>query len=184
MKTSARLIMFLDCPRACRGCANTYPAIRDAMRPITSLDALEPYEEILLTGGEPMFRPATTLNFLARIRRRFPDKRVYLYVSMMNQRAIEAALPHLDGLQFTLHVDAGPDDVEDMHSLQLLIASHGRREASYRLKIAETATVAVSPSADIWTRIDRKPWRTEGDCVVPAHEDLFIWQPTTNGENR
>ena len=175
-KTTARLIMFLDCPRACQGCANTYPAIREAMQPISSLDALEPYEEILLTGGEPMYRPATTLDFLARIRRRFPDKRVYLYVSMIHQRALEAALPHLHGLQFTLHVDAGPKEVEDLYFLQLMLVLHGREGASYRLKIADAATVAVSPAADLWTRIDRKPWRTKGDCVVPAHEDLLIWE--------
>jgi len=173
-KTTVRLIMFLDCPRSCPGCCNEYPSIKAQMRPISSLDDLEPYEEVILTGGEPMARPVRTLAFLLRLRKRFPEKPVFLYTAMLHRKALEAAIPHLAGLQYTLHADSGVTEVEDMHMLELLLTMKGNG-GSYRLKLDSTMAVPVTPDADVWSSIERKPWRTAGDCVVPPHEDLLIW---------
>jgi len=174
MKTTARLILFLDCPRKCRGCCNEYPQHKAAMRPISSLDDLEPYAEIILTGGEPMLKPEMTLGFLAKLRKRFPNKTVYLYTAMYNHRALVAALPHLDGLHYTLHADASAAEVMDLQLLQLVLTMQDYK-GSVRLYVDNAMPLAVEVVPNLWSRVEMKPWLGEGFCPLPDHEDLLIW---------
>ena len=175
-KTTARLILFFDCPRRCIGCCNEHEALRAQMQKVDSLDALESYEEIIVTGGEPMYRAADTVEFIQRLRRRFPDKTVYLYTALFSHRMRELA-ELIDGVHYTIH--DGPNMLDAVNGFSLAQREFELNPAwagkSIRLYIDNRVAVRIAVLPRVWSRVEIKPWLNEGNCPLPAHEDLLVW---------
>jgi hypothetical protein len=136
---------------------------------ISNLYNLRVYDEINLTGGEPMLDIDKTI----RIARYFKEGglTVYCYSAALNWR-INELLPFVDGLHYTIHKEAVPQDAHDLHSLQNILERFPGK--SYRLYIVAGAEPTLTIKLALWSRIELKPWIAEGDC--PLHEDLFIFR--------
>lgn len=101
-----RLLLNPDCDRACAGCCNKTIALNSL--PICT--DFTPYEEIMLTGGEPMLHPIPLMQTIRRIRASGTKARIFLYTARtVPEYALGAVLSHLDGLTITIHE---PHDVE------------------------------------------------------------------------
>ena len=105
-----RLLLFTRCNRRCAKCCNTQwdlsklPACWD----------YSGYDEVLLTGGEPMLNPELVVETVYKIRRVNPRAKVYLYTAKVDN--IEDSLfvsAALDGMTVTLH---RPRDIEPFNS--------------------------------------------------------------------
>jgi pyruvate formate-lyase activating enzyme-like uncharacterized protein len=99
MKKKLRLLLWEACDRSCQGCCNldwdlkTLPVCRD----------FSGYDEILLTGGEPMLAPATVRAVVRNLRGRSPAT-IYVYTAKVDSTFDAlAVLREVDGMCVTLH---------------------------------------------------------------------------------
>lgn len=100
MNKKLRLLLFENCNRSCPGCCNNDWDL--SKLPI--VESFDDYDEILLTGGEPMLMPMTVINTAAKIRRSDVLTDIYMYTAKVNNLIdMIAVLSILDGITVTLH---------------------------------------------------------------------------------
>lgn len=96
-----RLLLTANCNRSCEGCCNKDWDL--AALPVC--ESFAGYDEVLLTGGEPLLQPILTRNVADEVRA--SDKltgartKVLLYTALAAK--VPDVLPWLDGLTLTLH---------------------------------------------------------------------------------
>jgi hypothetical protein len=94
-----RLIITLDCNRGCEGCCNQDWDIKNL--PFES--DFTKYDEILLTGGEPMLRPDLLESIIEQIKQQ-TDVPIYLYTAKIDDAfRVLKILEIIDGITITLH---------------------------------------------------------------------------------
>lgn len=67
MKKTARVIVTLACNRKCPGCCNETIG---KVASIGDISVLSDYEEVVITGGEPMLNPDSLLRFIKALKSR------------------------------------------------------------------------------------------------------------------
>ncbi len=104
--TKLRLMLLEECEKNCEGCCNKNWNIRE-LPVCLSYDG---YEEVLLTGGEPMLEPEFVEEVIAEIRQVNPKAKVYLYTAKVEDiTAAVRLLNKLDGMTVTLHTQGDVD---------------------------------------------------------------------------
>ena len=78
MKKTARVIVTFQCNRRCPGCCNSN---LPEYRKVHTDEELMGYQEIVITGGEPMLIPGKTLEFINRMWDKGYRGKMYLYTS-------------------------------------------------------------------------------------------------------
>ena len=167
----ARVLITLACPRSCPYCCNGYDHIMRQARPITDLADLVDYDQVLLTGGEPMLYPDEIRRIIPILRgQRTKATTIYLYTALYTPE-LPGLLPLLDGAQFTLHLPFSPSDLRDFESFQGDIVLYP--EKSFRLAISPDIETTIPVIPNRWVRVLSKDWRSEERCVLPPGEDFF-----------
>ena len=100
MKT-ARLLITKDCHRDCPYCCNKYERVMEQIQEIDSLDALEGFGAICITGGEPLLDFDRTFRIVMKLQEKTKAK-IYLYTTIY-VKGTTLLLSMLDGINFTLH---------------------------------------------------------------------------------
>ena len=165
----ARLIITLDCNRKCSYCCNT-PKVLDSATRIDSLSALKDYDEICITGGEPLLYPNKVIKISKALKTY--KNRIYLYTAISNdlRRVMDDGC--IDGVHFTLH-ESG--NIIDFYNIQSIAETDDcyHNDISFRafiLKNVPYSTIMISPN--VWARLEIKDWIK--DCLLPKNETLFI----------
>ena len=112
MKKTARVIVTMVCNRNCPGCCNE--AI-SKVASISDISILSDYEEVVITGGEPMINPHTLLRFIKALRKQNKRQKIYLYTACLTMDDHPTILKYLDGITVTVHAEA--TDEEDRKSV-------------------------------------------------------------------
>jgi len=94
-----RLLLFKDCKRNCSGCCN-----KDwDLKSLKKVKSFKGYDEIILTGGEPMLKPAFVIGTALKIRSK-TNAKIYMYTANVDDVVdVLAVLFHIDGVTVTLH---------------------------------------------------------------------------------
>lgn len=96
MKT-LRLILWRDCNRNCPKCPNKN------LPPQPPFDGdFTKYDEIILTGGEPLMRPYDLYRVVDEIRQQ-TDVPVYMYTALAAAYPIGELLKYIQGITFTVY---------------------------------------------------------------------------------
>ena len=174
-KTTARIIVTLQCNRDCDYCVNKQPGILDQAIPLTSIFQLRGYTEICLTGGEPLLLDGAVLeNFINMLYTYYPIQAVYLYTSYApTVGKLSHIIDIISGITFTLHSDIDLLELGNFYRLQADL--YNRPGGSHRLKIHEGITTAISIIPSVWR--DIQLFNPQQVCQVPEHEDLYIMTP-------
>lgn len=96
-----RLLLFEDCLRDCPGCCN-----KDFdLKALPVETKFKQYDEIILTGGEPMLKPEVIRQVVHKIRIQNNTARIYLYTADVRKHVDVISLLHLylSGITVTLH---------------------------------------------------------------------------------
>ena len=102
-----RLLLWEDCGKSCPGCCNKDWNLKEL--PIAT--SLLPYDEIILTGGEPMLYPDLLQRTIGEIQATTNSPKIYLYTAnTKNYDKLINILINIDGITVTLHED---EDVKD-----------------------------------------------------------------------
>jgi len=155
-----RLLLFEECNRSCDGCCNkdwdlkSLPVCKD----------YSPYDEIMLTGGEPMLCPVLLYEVIKEIRKTSKAK-IYIYTAMLNDPAHSLwLLRKIDGLTVTLHSQSDADCFLRFTYHPLYDAS-GK---SLRLNIFKDITLHDKEIPSEW--IVKKDIEWIKDCPLPKDE--------------
>jgi pyruvate-formate lyase-activating enzyme len=170
-KTTARFIITKACQRSCPYCSNNYTNILKKAIPLEKIDILRPYKEVLLTGGEPMLYPDRVEMFATALRAQNPEVKLYLY-SALYAPELDTLIKLLDGVHYSLHVPFTDADVEGFIEVQNMARVWTKK--SFRLYIHPDIPRALLIYPNSWKRLEVKPWLSEEECKLPAHEDLYI----------
>lgn len=155
----ARLIFTTMCKRNCKGC---YMRNWSGKEPeFKTYEQLNEYDEIYITGGEPMLYPLELINTIKIIRKNSKAK-IYLYTALPSPlEYFNKVLELVDGITLTLHQ---VKDVDLFRSLKL--GEQVFPKKSMRLHIFPIMKV----KAEDWV-VRHKVWLK--DAPLPAGEELI-----------
>ena len=173
MKKTARVIITFDCNRKCSYCVNDYAYIINQAIRIKDLNKLKNFDEIVITGGEPLLDRERTRDILRDLEYEIvPNAKKYLYTSIFNP-SLRMVIDYLDGITYTMHTDHDEDQLA-FDDFEDFIKNHNNK--SYRLAISPTLENVFIFSPFLWKEIKFKDWKEEGRCEIPKHETLFIYE--------
>ena len=111
MKKAARVIVTYDCPRHCENCCNEH--IGNV--PEVKFENLLKYEELVITGGEPMLLAPRVVEMIHRLRANGYTGKIWLYTSCIKTArwADREVLKEVDGITYTLHHRPSQNDLRD-----------------------------------------------------------------------
>ena len=163
-KKKMRLVVWKHCPRNCEGCCNKDYDFSKIPMPMT----YKGYDEIILTGGEPLTNPDVMAVLADKVRANAdPGTRILLYTAVYSIEAHRKVLPHVDGVTITLHEQA---DVEPFMFLCHWLRGHRwAYEKSLRLNVfkgiihPDVCDVFHVKSGIVWLK----------DCPLPSGEELM-----------
>lgn len=160
-----RLLVTPECNRTCPGCCNNDWDL-EALPVCTDYTG---YDEILLTGGEPMLELKRVLD-ITRAIKDVSDAKVYLYTAK-SKRAISVitALAWLDGITLTLHEQT---DVAGFVKLTTMLESYPvfLKDKSLRLNVFDNVDM-TGIDTSLWNVKDDIVWVPE--CPLPVHEEFM-----------
>lgn len=175
-KNTARLITTFKCIRSCSYCMNTADngwIIKNHGNPLIHIDQLLEFDEVCITGGEPLTNPEQVLQIVEYLRCHKPSIKIYLYTTMYNEMLAWEILPLIDGVHYTLHAPFSSLDQQRFAKFQLVAKEFPKK--SFRLMISQEIDTAIPPIIPkVWSRIESKPWLL--DCELPKHETLFLME--------
>lgn len=162
-----RLLLFEDCHRNCAGCCN-----KDwNLGTLPICDSFTGYEEILLTGGEPMLSPRLVHDVITDIREETSleqdQPQIYLYTADVRRLAdIIELLDRLDGITVTLH---SQNDVLPWIRLADIVATNGMCvRKSLRLNVFDGVVLEETKATKYWKIKSGMRWIT--NCPLPENE--------------
>jgi hypothetical protein len=163
-KSILRLLLWSDCDRNCIGCCNKQWDLN--VLPVCSDYTL--YNEILLTGGEPLLNIDKVINVITDIRLQNQCP-IYLYTAKIDFVLLRRVLQFVDGITLTLH---NQDDA-DKFILDDVWALPRMWNRSYNLNIFNGIQIKkdiryLVPEVWGWNVKDNIEWIE--NCPLPEHE--------------
>jgi len=153
-----RLLVTERCNRNCIGCCNkqwdllTLPICED----------FSSFDQIMLTGGEPMLMPQIVRSIIFKIRKT-NQRPIFMYTAKVNDlQAILSTLFFLDGLTVTLHKQK---DVKSFLKFNSILPDSCKKQL--RLNIFEGIRISKIDLGK-WIIKDNMKWIA--DCPLPDNE--------------
>jgi len=176
----ARVIVSMACNRKCDNCCNKGRVIAQAEK-LDNIDPLLFYDEIILTGGEPMLISNQVAIFLHDLRRNHVYfGKIYLYTALYNRKLELEYMDlfnYIDGLHYTVHYESTDQEVAELKLLSEMLPR--KSKISFRLSIDNRLYEKYDFSnIDLsgWSIVRKLKWLDE--CQLPENEKLFLYDLT------
>ena len=171
----ARVIVTMDCPRNCENCCNKEEVFNNH-RVITDIKELLKYDEVMITGGEPMLIPEKVLEFIHQLRTVHGyQSNIYLYSALYNSTYMYDVLSNINGIHYTLHYEATDKDVFAVKIMSEIIKNYPN--VLSRLAIDSRLYDRYDFSnIDFtgWDVVRKLKWLV--NCPLPKNEELLIYK--------
>lgn len=170
MKRAARVIVTYQCNRICPGCCNS--KLFNVPK-ISNISELKEYEEVVLTGGEPMLFPGDLLKLIKRLKRQNIAQKIFLYTACLVADEYPKILNRIDGITVTLHANATDDDIRNLKYMSEKLYGE---DLDMRLFIDERVYEKYDLSnicMKTWTVVRKLKWKDK--CDPAEHEDLLYF---------
>lgn len=155
-----RLLLLSECNRSCKGCCNKDWDL-DALKVCESFKG---YDEIILTGGEPLLNPGLIRETVRRIRAE-SSAPIYLYTAWRDDPWLLATtLMLVDGITLTLHTRKDTEPFEEFNKVIKFLGIEGK---SLRLNVFHGVSTG---KADLSNWVVKKNMRWIKDCPLPTDE--------------
>lgn len=146
MRKRLKLFLWEDCNRKCPNCPTDNIPEEEI-----NFKGLANYDDIVLTGGEPMLKPERVHNLIMRIRIHYPEKRIYLHTADTRDRNyIRIMMFDLDGITVTIHSQF---DVDNFNNFSNSTVESLKERVSCRLNLA--------PGVRLNNLYAQKHWKTK-----------------------
>jgi hypothetical protein len=160
-----RLLVTEDCDRSCPGCCNKDWDL--AGLPVLDLTKPIAYDEVILTGGEPLLHPTYLVNLVEVLRTISPPScKVYVYTACPS--GIPLVLGAVDGVTLTLHEQS---DIWDFGKLLDGLTPDQTEGKSLRLNVFRGVKLPDFVDLSAWKVKADVVWKK--DCPLPADEEFW-----------
>lgn len=173
MKKTARMIATFQCNRNCPGCCNGHG---NEVKKIEDIHELLGYEEIILTGGEPMLLGNKLIDFIRTLRELCYEGDIYLYTAYWKPITNHINIINaVDGITFTIHAEATDVDIKCLKWL-----SQNKRLSNFNFSsrlIVDSRCYDRYDFSNIdltnWDVIRKLQWKDK--CEPAENEDLISY---------
>lgn len=145
---------------------------------LSDIHELLSFDEIIITGGEPMLIPNEVALFIYKLRCELMYAgKIYIYSALYNQDLrfeYQDLFKLINGLHYTIH--AGATDQEVMELKQLSEMLPRQKDLSFRLAIDNRLYKKYDFSNinfSDWSVVRKLKW--QANCKLPDDEKLFIY---------
>lgn len=167
-----RLLVTTDCPNKCPLCCNN----RFDFDLLPEIERFN-YDEVMLTGGEPLLFPEKVLTLARTIkgynRFLYPDRKtkIYVYTALIFAPTILSIIEDVDGIVVTPHNKEDIDSFIALNdALKLYFRYRGCR-VSLRLNLFKDIKALLPKDIDLsFWKVKDMEWVK--DCPVPEGEDF------------
>lgn len=176
MKKTARVIVTYNCPKKCEGCCNT----KIIKPPLTTIQKLATYDEVVITGGEPLLYLKRLEWFIKKLYNEGFIGDLYLYTSYWSTKTTprtdvlrESVIRKFNGVTYTLHT--GSD--EYIKELKAFMEEVPKGNKNIRVFVDSRIYDSYDLSNINWSRVDvirKLQWND--NCATPPHEDLLYFE--------
>ena len=164
MMKKLRLLVTKVCNRSCAGCCNKDFDL-DSLPVITDFSN---YEEIMITGGEPMLFASKILELIAEIRAQNSTCKIYLCTASTDVLENRAILSSIDGLQLSLH-ETNISEMTIFNFRQVILKDAREwRKISTRLSVFPEMENVIVIRPEVWDTIRFQNWIE--NCPLPNDE--------------
>jgi hypothetical protein len=166
MLKSLRLLLFSECNRNCDGCCNKDWDL-DSLPVVNSFHG---YDEIILTGGEPMLHPGFVIKTIEKIRKQSKAK-IYVYTAKIDSVLdIYNVVCWADGITVTLHDTNDVKNFIELNNFLLKMWIDGfisKHTQSFRLNVFEGVDIS-GEDLSLWIVKSNIKWIK--NCPLPENE--------------
>ncbi len=182
----ARVLVTKKCNRKCKGCCNETLGIIDKI----SFEDLFKYDEICITGGEPMLLSDRLVEMIHRLRLQGYTGKIWLYTANSHRLATYWAckmlIDEVDGITYTVHhgkMETVKRDLADLRRLDTYLKETDRSGKSDRLYIDSRvySEEYVKSLMYKWDEVKPLKWIESGDCPVPEGEEVVFYDLEAEG---
>lgn len=173
MKKTARLIVTYHCKRKCPGCCNQQ---EQTVSRVSDIKELLKYQEVIITGGEPMLLASEVIYFIEELREVGFQGKIFMYTSWWNGKEIsKSVLKLLNGITFTLHNEANDKDIMELKSLS---NSGYLQDKNFNSRLFIDGRLFEkydfsNINLNRWDVIRKLQWKDK--CEPAEHEDLLSY---------
>lgn len=175
LKKTARVIVTFECNRNCPGCCNKK---LPEYKVIHNINELLAYQEIVITGGEPMLIPGKVMDLVDGLRTDCDYRgKIYMYTSLWNGKKISKdILRELDGITYTLHAESTDKEIMELKALS---NSGILQNPSFVSRLfIDTRVYERYDLSNInfarWSVIRKLVWKEK--CEPAQNEDLLVYK--------
>lgn len=183
MKKTARVIVTYNCPRHCPNCCNEH--ISNV--PEVKFEDLLKYEELVITGGEPMLIAPRVVEMIHRLQAQEYKGKIWLYTSSIktDRWADREVLKLVDGITYTLHHKPSQTDLRDARKLNKFVMEYRDNRITRRsdrlLIDSRCYTEEVLSIIGLydtgmhhWTSVKPLEWKDD-ECPIAENEELVFY---------
>lgn len=184
----ARVLITTKCNRRCRGCCNK-TMVKGVKK--VSFEDLFNYDEIIITGGEPMLMADRAVEMLHRLRLGGYKGKIWLYTAFAHRLerywAVKMLIDEVDGITFTLHynsrIETLKEDLRSLRKLDKYLSKLEGKERSDRLYIDSRVYKEdyVKSLVNKWAAVKPLVWNKNGECSLPEGEELVFYDLEAEG---
>jgi hypothetical protein len=155
--------MLKECNRACPGCCNKDWDL-DNLPTATEFTG---YDEILITGGEPMLQKAKLAHLIAKLRS-VTDAKIFVYTAWNVPVEIDWLINQADGITWTMHEQS---DAHNLIALNFLSWKEAWPNKSLHLNVFKGIDLGHCPETYGWKVKRDMEWIV--DCPLPENEVIM-----------
>lgn len=164
---TARCICTYKCNRKCPGCVNS-------IHPRNSIAIIgdaqwECYDEIILTGGEPLLFMTQLIDLIDRIK----HNRVILYTNAPSYAQLFALSQMIAGVTITLHNNSDAERFND-NFYKFFGGNHGADGLLFFVRIYEAVSIRVTRYPNVQYKMCK--WVEPEQCKLGPNETLYRLQ--------
>lgn len=161
MKKTLRLLLTSECNRDCAGCCNKDWDLEKL--PIET--SFEGYDEIILTGGEPMLEPGRIIKVSKKIKKVNKKAKIYLYTADTSRNInLNGIMFYIDGITITLH---NQTDVTPCRKFLMCLPKTFIFHKSIRINVFKGVDISAIGH---YGTIIKENYEWIKDCPLPEHE--------------
>ena len=175
-RNHCRVVITDECNLSCEFCCMNDKEIHDSFVSSTAMDiARWGYDEICITGGEPLLELPKVIQFASLVRYFNPDVKIYLYTNGTRLRTghgLALRYAGIDGLNWSIHKINYMSEEYITHTRKEFISYIHKHLIPVRILVGEHEVTQSLKDYAVRNEMNMRIWKMD-DCKDMPEEDRY-----------